>query len=63
MFINKSNVSVLTWVDMNYNDLIYQIMIKGYRLMCINMFDRIMLTPFLFFVIRSDLYKSDTYCD
>ena len=46
MFINKSNVSVLTWVDMNYNDLIYQIMIKGYRLMCINMFDRIMLTPF-----------------
>ena len=46
MFINKSNVSVLTWVDMNYNDLIYQIMIKGYRLMCINMFERKMLTPF-----------------
>ena len=58
MFINKSNVSVLTRVDMNYNDLIYQLRIKGYRLLCINMFERTILTPFL---IRSDLYKNDTY--
>ena len=43
---------------MNNNDLIYQLMMKWYKLMCIN----IRLTLFGGGGIRSDLYEIYTYC-